>query len=314
MPACRHPYIDFVADTIGRPAARSDPYQTPTAPGSSGSHSPGQPDVRVRGGAELFTAAHSAGHVAQVGRCSASRTALWSRSSSPCFPAAAGRVRDLHPPAPVGGAGAGSSVCLGCISPQVLSRFRPLAGLDARNAARRQAFDSSWAQNYRRVLGTSPSGLIMDIETEGQIVRGGRVSESTHSRCLSRSAILLRAQHAGLDARGGPDDLRDFVDRLLVSRRGRSPVRRRVGQTLLSRSCCGPWCGPRSPGCRRCRPRRHVVVQMLVGAATQRGERLVASNREQPGGHLRLGLEALGLPPHIVGATSLTDGSRSGER
>ena len=38
---------------------------------------------------------------------------------------------------------------------------------------------------------------------------------------------------------------------------------------------------------------------MLVGAATQRGQRLVASDREQPGGDLGLGLEALGLPPHV---------------
>ena len=45
--------------------------------------------------------------------------------------------------------------------------------------------------------------------------------------------------------------------------------------------------------------RRHLVVQVLVGAAAQRRQRLVAGDREQPGRNLGLGLEALGLPPHV---------------
>jgi len=52
-----------------------------------------------------------------------------------------------------------------------------------RNAARRQRFVRiSWPKIIDGlVLGTSPSGLIMDIETEGQIVRGERTGIREHS-------------------------------------------------------------------------------------------------------------------------------------
>ena len=52
-----------------------------------------------------------------------------------------------------------------------------------RNAARRQRFAPiSWPKIIDGlVLGTSPSGLIMDIEIEGQIVRGERTGIREHS-------------------------------------------------------------------------------------------------------------------------------------
>src|SRR3954454_22845721 len=148
--------------------------------------------------------------------------------------------------------------------------------------------------------------LSWTLRLKGRSSEGnGRVSESTHSRLLEQvSHLAPRVEHAGLDGRGRhPDDLRDFVDRLLVivDEVDDFAVRRRkLRQTLLDNGVAVLGVGHDLRvvgGVFDGRP--HVVVQMLVGAATQRGERLVASNREQPGGHLRLGLEALGLPPHI---------------
>ena len=44
---------------------------------------------------------------------------------------------------------------------------------------------------------------------------------------------------------------------------------------------------------------RDFVVELLVRAAAQAGQRLVAGDREQPGRHLAAALEPLGLPPHV---------------
>src|SRR5207342_3930845 len=112
----------------------------------------------------------------------------------------------------VGGRGSPQSVS-GCISPQVLSRFRPLAGLDAAQRGETSAFRADlvgpklstgwyWVPARRALSWT--------LRLKGRSSEGnGRVSESTHSRLLEQvSHLAPRVEHAGLDGRGRhPDDL-----------------------------------------------------------------------------------------------------------
>ncbi len=93
--ACRRPYIDFVADTIGRPVDGADPYQTP-APASSRKSS-----LRASGGSAFAAgprpstaAAPSESHVAQVGPVRLRDGGARGRDHPrPGLPAGAGRVR-----------------------------------------------------------------------------------------------------------------------------------------------------------------------------------------------------------------------------
>src|SRR5262249_43785200 len=43
----------------------------------------------------------------------------------------------------------------------------------------------------------------------------------------------------------------------------------------------------------------HLLVKRIIGAAAQRGQRLVAGDREYPGGNLRAPFEAPSVFPHV---------------
>src|SRR6516165_1032355 len=139
-------------------------------------------------------------------------------------------------------------------------------------------------------------------------MRGGTPalrSKRAYSGVLEKIRHLAaRIEHAGLyGCSGNADDLCDFLDRLLVvvDEIDDFAVRRgKPGQALLDDriAILGTYDGLRIvgsvlDGC------RHVVIEVLVSSAAQRGERLVSRNREQPSRNLRLRFESLGLAPDV---------------